>query len=142
MKNKQQILDDFIIPEGLEFREEYLQSAMHMYNRERRKAIWIKRSIFAVIILLLATGSAVWLSQNQEATVEVVEKGDAANKEMPSAENPIKNTQDSSQPDTRSTKIDSSNQTNRNDEFKDLTVPVVSENKKTEAIQADRKSVV
>lgn len=137
MKNKQQILDDFIIPEGLEFREEYLQSAMHMYNRERRKAIWIKRSIFAVIILLLATGSAVWLSQNQEATVEVVEKGDAANKEMPSAENPIKNTQDSSQPDTRSTKIDSSNQTNRNDEFKDLTVPVVSENKKTEAIQAN-----
>jgi len=70
MQNNKHIPDDLFIPEGLEFREEYLQSAMQMYQRERRKALWFKRFVFVCVVVLLVTGVFVWTSQNQSAVHE------------------------------------------------------------------------
>jgi len=70
MQNKKHIPDDLFIPEGLEFREEYLQSAMQMYQRERRKALWFKRAVFVGVVVLLVAGVFVWISQNQSAVQE------------------------------------------------------------------------
>lgn len=64
MKGKHHISEDYFIPEGLEFRDEYLQTAMGMYKRERRRALWLKRSIIAGIIALLITVSLFWLTRD------------------------------------------------------------------------------
>ncbi len=67
-------IDDSFIPEGLEFREEYLQAALGNYRRQKRAILW-KRIAVAAVILIVATGVsvAIW---NESAKNQRAEKNE------------------------------------------------------------------
>lgn len=62
MNGEHHISEDYFIPDGLEFRDEYLHSAMQIYQRERKKALWLKRTVIMGIAALFISGALFWLS--------------------------------------------------------------------------------
>ncbi|MFM7729103.1 MAG: hypothetical protein ACKO7B_20565, partial [Flavobacteriales bacterium] len=73
-------IDDNFIPEGLEFREEYMHAALNSYKRTKR-IIAFKRAAFVVGIILLITGASIaWLSDTSKQKAEVTHS--APNEQM------------------------------------------------------------
>ena len=56
-------IDDNFIPDGLEFREEYMHAALNAYKRSKR-IIALKRTSFVLAILLLVSGISVYYLTN------------------------------------------------------------------------------
>jgi hypothetical protein len=48
-------IDDNFVPEGLEFREEYLHSALSSYRRRKRAIFWRRTGIAALAILIIGS---------------------------------------------------------------------------------------
>ena len=58
--------DDHFIPEGLEFREEYMHAALGNYRKQKRIIFWKRTSIAAVILLAISVVSLVLWNQSNE----------------------------------------------------------------------------
>jgi len=71
MSKEKYHIDDQFIPEGLEFREEYMHAALNGYKRAKRM-IAFKRASFVLSVILLITGASIaWLddSSNQSTVL-------------------------------------------------------------------------
>ncbi len=66
MKSNYDIPEDSFIPEGLEFREEYLQDALSMYDRAKRKAVWYRRSLLASLLLVIGSSVVLWVNYEKQ----------------------------------------------------------------------------
>ena len=76
MSNSKFHIDDNFIPDGLEFREEYMHAALSGYRRQKRVILW-KRLSLALVIVLVSAGS-IWLVND--------DKGEILNAQMPPTE--------------------------------------------------------
>ena len=83
MENNYNIREDYIIPEGLEFHEEYLKDALALYSRSKKLIWW--RKFFIVTTSCVVVGSTalffIW-NRNNEMTDEK-----AANKQTVQQQN-------------------------------------------------------
>lgn len=66
MKSNYDIPEDSFIPEGLEFREEYLQDALSMYDRAKRKAVWYRRSLLVLMLLIIGSSILLWVNYEKQ----------------------------------------------------------------------------
>jgi hypothetical protein len=57
MHNEQHHIDTNFIPEGLEFREEYMHAALQAYRKQKRIRAWKRASLLGTLVLLLAAGT-------------------------------------------------------------------------------------
>ncbi|MFM9984284.1 MAG: hypothetical protein ACKVOK_03580 [Flavobacteriales bacterium] len=75
MKNQNMhIPDEDHIPEGLEFREEYMQSALSMYDRAR-KGLLFKKWIFGSLgVVVVAFASMIFYSNSGESKTELTNR--------------------------------------------------------------------
>ena len=69
-------IDDQFIPEGLEFREEYMHAALESYSKHKRIILWKQLSVAAAILLLLA-GGAIGLTRLYQREIVELEKTDS-----------------------------------------------------------------
>lgn len=85
MANKFNIQDDAFIPEGLEFREEYLEQGMSMYKAIKRRIFWKKFLITSTLVVGVVTGG-IWFFVNdhngQIVEVNVRQQIDVADEQM------------------------------------------------------------
>jgi len=65
MSNSKFHIDDNFIPEGLEFREEYMHAALSGYRRQKRVILWKRVSVAAAILLISA--GCVWMVNHQNS---------------------------------------------------------------------------
>jgi hypothetical protein len=63
MSERKSHIDDNFIPEGLEFREEYLHAALGTYRRKKRAIFW--RKVANVAVILIAVSAVSLLLWNQ-----------------------------------------------------------------------------
>jgi hypothetical protein len=66
MSERKAHIDDCFIPEGLEFREEYMHAALGNYRRKKRIILWRKISVVAVILLAVSAVSLVLWNQSDD----------------------------------------------------------------------------
>jgi hypothetical protein len=59
MSERKSHIDDHFIPEGLEFREEYMHTALGNYRRKKRAILWGKIGVVAVILMTCSAVSIV-----------------------------------------------------------------------------------
>ena len=64
MSNSKFHIDDNFIPEGLEFREEYMHAALSGYRRQKRVILWKRLSVAAVIALI--SGASILMLNKEE----------------------------------------------------------------------------
>ncbi len=64
MKDNLNIPDDSFIPEGLEFKEEYLQEALSMYDRARGKSSRRRRTWLTLMLLLIGISVLYWVKHD------------------------------------------------------------------------------
>jgi hypothetical protein len=91
MSNTKFHIDDNFIPDGLEFREEYMHAALSGYRRQKRVILW-KRLSLALVIVLVSAGS-IWLVNDDKGEIlnaqmsptEAVDKGKEETKDSSSA---------------------------------------------------------
>jgi hypothetical protein len=70
MSEQKTHIDDSFIPEGLEFREEYMHAALGNYRRQKRVILWMKMGVAALILLAISSVSIILWNQsntNQQA---------------------------------------------------------------------------
>jgi len=61
MSERNSHIEESFIPEGLEFREEYMHAALGNYRRQKRAILWKKLGVAAVILVATLTGIiALW----------------------------------------------------------------------------------
>ena len=72
MSERKTHIDDHFIPEGLEFREEYMHTALGNYRRKKRAILWGKIGVVAVI--LIACSAVTIMLWNKPANNSQAEK--------------------------------------------------------------------
>jgi hypothetical protein len=78
MSERQPHIDEPFIPEGLEFREEYMHAALGNYRRKKRAILWKKIGITAAILIAALTGaSLLWNKSEKGIQAEEIRKGSA-----------------------------------------------------------------
>lgn len=66
MSERKSHIDDHFIPEGLEFREEYLRAALGTYRRKKRAIFWRKVTTAAVILIAVSAVSLLLWNQSTD----------------------------------------------------------------------------
>jgi hypothetical protein len=75
MSERKSHIDDNFIPEGLEFREEYLHAALSNYRRHKRGMFWRKTRVFVFVLLMVASACiALWNKPMRQTQVEAETK--------------------------------------------------------------------
>jgi len=75
-------IDDAFIPEGLEFREEYMHAALGNYRRKKRAILWKKIGIATAIIIAALTGTTLlWNKSENGIQAEESRKGSTIEQE-------------------------------------------------------------
>jgi len=72
MSERKSHIDDNFIPEGLEFREEYMHAALGNYRRKKRAILWGK--IGGVALILIASSAVSIVLWNKQANSSQAEK--------------------------------------------------------------------
>jgi hypothetical protein len=60
-------IDDQFIPEGLEFREEYMHAALGNYRRKKRVILWRKVGFAGVIVIAALSSTIAWMNKSEKS---------------------------------------------------------------------------